>query len=322
MLPASSRTIVWTYVAVAASIVVVALWWAGIAIDVQSGARNIGLFALCGAICLGLRTNDGSLRSRLVDIIELITLFGLVCLLGALGSYVVAALTTGYQDEVLARADAMLGFDWVALYRRTEASGLLIAVGKIAYSSLSVSAIVLFCLFAWWGQITRAHRFLVTYGLTLTCTVIIFAFFPSKGPLVQYIGGEPSYMPASGIAHVAFIDGLRDRTIDIVSISGLHGLIAFPSFHAAGAILYIWGFWQFRTGRVVAFLVNLAMLGSTLVEGVHYLIDVVGGIAVALFAIAAVSSTWQVGSNAEEQGKTRLPSAQPSGAALELPSTR
>jgi membrane-associated phospholipid phosphatase len=316
MLLARSRSIVWTCVAAAASVVVVALWWTGLAIDVQGGARNITLFALCGAICLGLRANDGSLRSRLVHVIELITLFGLICLLGALGSYVVAAQTTGYQDEVLARADAMLGFDWVALYRRTEASDLLVAIGRTAYSTLAVSAIVLFCLFAWSGQITRAHRFLVAYGLALTCTVIIFAFFPSKGPLVQYIGGAPSYMPASGIGHVAFIDGLRDKTIGVVSMAGLHGLIAFPSFHSASAILYIWGFWQVRAGKFIALLVNIAMIGSTIIEGVHYLIDVLGGVVVALLAIAAVSSAWRVGSNVETQGIVRRPKDRGEGEVL------
>ena len=59
------------------------------------------------------------------------------------------------------------------------------------------------------------------------------------------------------------------------------------SFHAAAAILAIWGFWDVWWLRPPALIVYLGMLLPTPLMGGHYIVDVFAGIGVAVLAIAA-----------------------------------
>ena len=65
----------------------------------------------------------------------------------------------------------------------------------------------------------------------------------------------------------------------------LVGYVTFPSFHAAAACLFAWSAWQVRWLRWPGFALNLLMAISTIPAGGHYLVDVFGGVAVALAAV-------------------------------------
>ena len=68
----------------------------------------------------------------------------------------------------------------------------------------------------------------------------------------------------------------------------LHGLITFPSYHAAMAVLLSWVY-RGQVGMfTIACLLNAAMLLSVPVHGGHYLVDVISGCAVAAIAIFLV----------------------------------
>jgi membrane-associated phospholipid phosphatase len=74
-----------------------------------------------------------------------------------------------------------------------------------------------------------------------------------------------------------------------MNLQRLDGLITFPSFHTAVAVLMVHAargtscFW-------LAIVVNALMILSTFTEGGHYLVDVVAGAAIALLAIGVVSA--------------------------------
>jgi len=67
----------------------------------------------------------------------------------------------------------------------------------------------------------------------------------------------------------------------------MKGVIAFPSFHAVLAVLFTYAHRHSATFAPMAAL-NAVMLVSIPSEGGHYLVDVFGGIAVAIVAILAV----------------------------------
>lgn len=70
-------------------------------------------------------------------------------------------------------------------------------------------------------------------------------------------------------------------------LDDLYGLITFPSFHVAAAVLIAYA----ARGTPLAFLalvLNLVMAVSALSEGGHYLVDVLAGAAVAGLAIGVV----------------------------------
>ena len=74
---------------------------------------------------------------------------------------------------------------------------------------------------------------------------------------------------------------------DLISPANVKGLIGFPSFHAVLAVLPLWSVRRLRAVRLPLALFNLLMLAATPIQGGHHLVDVLGGIAVAVFAMAA-----------------------------------
>ena len=73
-----------------------------------------------------------------------------------------------------------------------------------------------------------------------------------------------------------------------VDLGLLRGLVSVPSFHTAAAILYIVVAWPMARLRWPVLVVNLCMLLATPVEGTHYLMDMLGGAAVAGVSLSAV----------------------------------
>ena len=125
-----------------------------------------------------------------------------------------------------------------------------------------------------------AHRgiHLRLWRWRLLATTIISALVPAIG-VYQQIGLDPATL--KNINPGAYLDQLRDlpptrdgmlRHLDLLDLGGI---VTFPSFHAASAMLYAWALWPLRWMRPIALLVNGTMLAATPLNGGHYFIDVI-----------------------------------------------
>jgi membrane-associated phospholipid phosphatase len=79
--------------------------------------------------------------------------------------------------------------------------------------------------------------------------------------------------------------GLRDGSFRLVMASGSEGIITFPSLHAALAVILIAAFWPVPIARWVSAVVNALMLAATPIDGSHYFVDVLAGIAIAVLCL-------------------------------------
>lgn len=310
----SGRGAIWRLCGLAALVVAGLFWAAGLTAHVGR-AGVVPLWAAAAGLCLIYRPAPGSWQSKLVESLEGLALLSLIGTLGALGSYAIAALTTFYADPLLASADRALGFDWVALYRLTAQYPLVSRLGQFGYASIFVSPSVLMIALHWTGRSIGARRFLFAFGVSLALTLLIFAFMPARAALAHHIGASPPYMPASGLGHVEVIEALRSGRFTRVDISFVVGLIAFPSFHTASAILFVWAAWPIRWLRGPMLATNLLMLAATPIEGGHYLIDLAGGAVVAVLGILSLRLLAPAGaaSNRPRLGLRAPPLAAPAG---------
>jgi membrane-associated phospholipid phosphatase len=71
-----------------------------------------------------------------------------------------------------------------------------------------------------------------------------------------------------------------------VRLAATEGLITFPSFHVAWALLLTWAFRGRRWLFAAAVILNSLVVASTMTTGWHYFSDLLGGAAVALAAMA------------------------------------
>jgi len=304
----------WTIAALAVSSVVVAILMAssGPGLDILGKGSLIYLLILAvfALIRYRFRFADQGTSRFVRDFAEYTGLFIFVSLLCAAASYLLAAASSGYSDPVLARIDALLQFNWLAWYELVAAHPALQTAGRIAYANIYFSPLILMAAFAHSGARERAQCLLVSFWLAAIITLTLFVTMPAVGPLSYLWQGPIPYMPTSGTFQADLLPALRDRSSGLLDLGNLEGLVCAPSFHSTSAILYMVMGWGHRKIRWPLIGLNSAMLLATPVEGTHYLIDMIGGVFVAIVALGLTSVTLSLLSGKKmliSSGQSRTP---------------
>jgi hypothetical protein len=264
---------------------------AGVVFDVGAPANLPFFGGLLGLAAIRWRSrrpaSEGARVAR--DAAEYFAIFVGVSLIGATASYPVAALSHGFADAALQRADLALHFNWLAWYGFVAAHPLLQFVSRAAYATIYLSPAILLGYLAWAGRAREARDFLAAVALAAALTLVAFRFMPAVGPFAYLWHGPIPYLPVSDLWQPQLIPELRAHAAPPLDFGHLVGLVSAPSFHAAAAVLLIVFALPLPRGvRVPLIALNGAMLLSTPVEGTHYLTDMVLGALVAFAAVGAI----------------------------------
>jgi membrane-associated phospholipid phosphatase len=259
----------------------------GLSVDVKSNPILLPLAAAYIATMFFYRSIrfDERLSQALVAVAQLllIMLFGLLC------SYAAAVTTMPYRDAELLAIDQWLGFDRAGYLRVFTDSAWKIHLSNLIYLSMlpQLALTPLFLIIA--NRMEHLQRFVAAYGIALISTIAIFVFVPAVGAFVYFDLTPAQYaaLPIDVYTPARTLDALRSGDLKMIRLDNLEGLIAFPSFHTAAAILYGWALWPIKSIRWPIAALNLAIISTTPVCGAHYAIDVIAGAAVALGSIAA-----------------------------------
>ena len=264
---------------------------AGLSIELPADFADGAALTLVAALVLRSVLLKQSARRRevLMSFGGYVGLLALISLAGVIATYPIAAISRNYSDSLLLRGDAALHFDWVSWYRVIVAHPILQISGRIFYDSVFLTPLVICAHFAYFAERERAHLLIASYGLSVFLTLLLFAFFPARGPLATLWHGPIPYMPKTGLFQPILIDALKHHAIHEVRIDDLRGLVSVPSFHTTAAILFIVAAWPLRRIRWPVLIVNALMLASIPVEGTHYLTDMVAGMLVAMVSQGAAS---------------------------------
>jgi membrane-associated phospholipid phosphatase len=135
------------------------------------------------------------------------------------------------------------------------------------------------------SRLIRLQQFILALNIALVVTIIISVFVPAIG---TYYGLNLSPTERFSLINSAYytaqlrdIVALRDGSLRHLELFRLAGIISFPSFHAASAVLYVWALWPVRGFRWATIGINTWMIAATPVIGAHYIIDIGGGAVVA-----------------------------------------
>ncbi len=216
---------------------------------------------------------------------------------GSILSYLLAREGGALWDNRLEVWDAALGFDWLAYVRLIDAQGWLVAPVRWAYASLVPQIIVLVLALGFSLQIAELRRLILAAMLSGTITILLSALFPAVGYYVHHgltAADFEHIRPWAGLVHETDFTALRNGTMTALRLTEMQGIVTFPSYHAGLATVTLWGFWVSRHAwlRWPGAAVALATILATPIDGGHYLIDVLAGIAVGMVAIAA--SRWAI----------------------------
>jgi hypothetical protein len=205
-------------------------------------------------------------------------------------TYVAAAANFPLQDANLLAIDRALGLDWRGYVVFVNDHPALAATLSYGYTMIRWPIFAIPVVLAAAHRYQRTQEFTFAFALALIVTTIVSALVPAIG-VYQEIGLDPATLasiePGAYLGQVRDLAPVREGALRHLDLFGLAGIVTFPSFHATSAVLYAWALWPVRWIRPVAIVANAMMLASTPINGGHYFIDLVAGIAIAVLAVMA-----------------------------------
>lgn len=199
-------------------------------------------------------------------------------------------------DETLVKWDAALGFNWPAFIAKAQSIPLLDTLSTFAYQTSLPQLAIVFIVLAFSGREQRLNNILKAFILAAVSAILFWAVFPSFGSYVYYvINGSTLDMPGLivDLKEVNAILSLRAGEWQVLDVSKLTGLIAFPSFHTVMAVFSIYAMRGVRFLFIPTLLLNILVLISVPIDGGHHLVDLISGVALALAAIGYVEGWFQ-----------------------------
>jgi hypothetical protein len=205
----------------------------------------------------------------------------------AILSYLCMALSLPLIDHDLMRFDRALGFDWLYWFNQLQRHPVLLREMYFAYASMPYQGIYFIVLFGMLRDRARLCEMFWIVFVASALTTLVCTFVPALGTFDSFHLGDLG-------GYLSDIHRLREGGNRHFDWEHLTGIITFPSFHTSMALIYIYAFRRMGWVSVLMTLLNLAMLPAIPFIGGHYLADMLGGVLVAVIAIAIVRTTPQL----------------------------
>jgi hypothetical protein len=192
-------------------------------------------------------------------------------------TYVAASANFPLMDDVFARLDATMGFRWADTYAWVQRHPVLQASLWTAYWSGGVQLLGLFLIHCMRAPGIGSGELMWNYMVSLLITIAISVILPAAA------------MPGMiGQHHIDVFLALRNSGITVLEASTIAGLVAFPSWHAAMGVIFIYSARGMKWLLAILAPLNVLLIAATPSCGGHYLVDTIAGLAVAAVSILVV----------------------------------
>jgi membrane-associated phospholipid phosphatase len=191
-------------------------------------------------------------------------------------------------DLSLAAIDRAMGVDWPALMALAAQHPWINACFRLAYISVLPQIALLIVAIGLIGKAERIYALCLSVACGAAISIAIWTIAPSFGAFSVYS------LPANVSEHLAValdshyakdLIGLLHNGPGFISPRSAKGLIGFPSYHAALALIVTWYARDVPVVRWPIIAVNAVVMVATPIQGGHHVIDVVAGTGVAALAI-------------------------------------
>jgi PAP2 superfamily len=247
------------------------------------------LMGCCGVIAV---LTPGWFHRRVVHVVLAVVFLDLFAAAFVPAGHIVHYFGRSYplRDDLLAAADAAIGFHWPSMLAWFNGHPRFAALGAGAYKAFPWETVLLPVAIACAGRFVELHRFFIAYGLCMALGHAVVFFLPALGTYGFY-GISSSMHDQLTLGYesrqVGEVLGMRDGSIVNLMNRPQYGIVTFPSFHAGLGILAGWAFWNLGPLRYPGLMLNAALIGATPLQGSHYLSDVIAGSALMALSIVA-----------------------------------
>ena len=274
---------IWALVALVAVLVLTVSAARGFTVEFRS-------FAAPGLTCLLLvlgarfyrdRRNEPKLASALESTAQIMAFAAVAAPL----SYVAASLGLPLQDAMFDSLDRALGLNWRSMFAFIERWPEFSSFLRVMYLSLTVQMTAVVLLLGFSGRLPWLRVYMLAFVFATLTTIALSTVLPEEGVWL-HSGLKGGALPVSHTSWPVFL-GLRDGSYRLIVAIGAEGIITFPSLHAALAVILMAALWPIPVARWLSVGINMLMLAATPIDGSHYFVDVLAGIAIAVASLAA-----------------------------------
>lgn len=199
-------------------------------------------------------------------------------LLAAIISHTSLRFGFPYIDGALSKADLMLGIYAPAIVLAFAKDPDFASLLEVVYgTSLPI------CFFcgvglAACGRMSRAYELAFAFTVCILLASTVSIFVPALGSTVYHgIQGITGLPNTAGNFHMATVAYYRDDPMATFDLGKLEGIVTFPSFHMAMAILVPYAFRGTGIASWLAVSWSLLVTISAVVIGGHYVVDLLAG---------------------------------------------
>ena len=212
----------------------------------------------------------------------------------SLASYLLITIAGPRIDQLLAAADASIGFHWSPVMAFAANHPLLNGILGLAYMSVMPQTILLVLWLGARGNLEDLYGLALALAYGAIVTLAVWTPFPSFGAFSVFSLSDDV---ASKLHLVAGFDYAHDllqmlqNGPGFISPGELRGIVGFPSYHTLQAVVLAWYARRIPVLRWPALGLNAAVLLAIPIQGGHHLVDLLGGIVVAAIAIVMARIT-------------------------------
>lgn len=277
--------LIWALVAFVAVFVLIASAARGFTVEFRSFAAP-GL--TCVLLVAGARFyRDRRGEPRLASALESTAQVMAFAAVAAPLSYVAASAGLPLQDAMFDSLDRALGLDWTGLLAFMRHWPEFASFLNVMYLSLTVQMTAVVLLLGFTGRLPWLRVYMLAFVFATLTTIALSTVLPAEGVWLHYgLKGDAAMLPASHTSWPVFL-GLRDGSYRLIVAIGAEGIITFPSLHAALAVILMAALWPVPLARWLSVGINTLMLAATPIDGSHYFVDVLAGVAIAVASLAA-----------------------------------
>jgi len=264
--------------------------------DVSFAARES---ALAAGVIGGTAAAAVLSRGLLPRISTALGSFSALTFVGAAGgamSMVGQMFALPLADDALAAADKLIGLETVDVVRLVVqfpgAPVMLAMLYELSVPLIFLSVLALACL----GRHQRVWELCAAFGFCLLVATLISMLFPAAGPY-EFWGIADKYgsqLPrGAGVYFLKDLHALRGASRLLIDPIHPKGLVTFPSFHTAMALMTAaaWRTDRYLRGPMIIW--NAGVILSAVPIGGHYVVDIIGGAAV-WFVIFRFGPKWNL----------------------------
>lgn len=263
----------------------------GFTFDAKSLAACLGAtagLALVGFVYTRLRP-DEKLAAMATEIAILMVYSAAACIF----SYLVTTWNLPLIDAQLAAFDEAIGFDWYSYIAFANARPWIDVLSTLVYQSTLTQIALSVVLLTTLGRVERVREMVGTVMVSSFFCVAIAGLLPSAGALAYYHPSDAFYLqnhPLVDIAYKQVFFDLRAHRFMHLSLEGMHGLVAFPSYHVALSAILIIAYRGMPKLFWPVLGLNILVMLSTPIDGGHHLSDGLGGAVLAV--LSALFVVW------------------------------